>query len=417
MAASLYRHFSLSLFAQTFRLYYNRKQCFDYTTGGKAMTRIYFVRHAQAEGNLYRICEGQYDGLLTNFGREQLPCVTAYFQNIKLDAVYTSDLYRARETAKAVAAASGLPVIPCRGLREIDFGQLEGMPWSDIYARWPVIHTQFDSDFRSFEAPGGESAREAAGRMLDTVTGLAARHPSGDIAVVAHSAVFAVFFPTVLGGFDTLRAPQYMKNAAVTVMETDGTTFRLLKFNDDSHLQTLAPPHLGTRPKIQFSYRCADARRDEAFIRACGEDAWRAVYGSLHLFSSDRFYANARGIIEADCRNAFIPLADGKPAGLLLLDSRQDDEPFTGHIALVYLLPEYRGMGLGAQLIGRAVIAYRARGMKTLRLNVATVNKSAQRFYDRMGFRRETSLHKIVSRQLVMKLAIDVPCESFEETL
>ena len=76
-------------------------------------------------------------------------------------------------------------------------------------------------------------------------------------------------------------------------------------------------------------------------------------------------------------------MADGNPAGLLLLDSRQQDEPATGHIALVYLLPEYRGMGLGAQLIGRSVIEYRARGMKALRLNVAAVNKPARRFYER----------------------------------
>ncbi len=202
-----------------------------------------------------------------------------------------------------------------------------------------------------------------------------------------------------------------MNNAAVTVVDTDGVTFASVRHNDVSHLAGLALARPGTRPKFQFSYRLADARRDEAFIRACGEGAWRAVYGSLQLFSSDRFFENARGILEADRRNAFLPLADGRPAGLLLLDSRQDDEAATGHIALVYLLPEYRGMGLGAQLIGRAVIEYRARGMKTLRLNVATVNKPAQRFYERMGFRRDMPLYKLVSRQQVMKLDIHVPCE------
>ena len=99
------------------------------------MTRIYFVRHAEAEGNLYRICEGQYDGLLTVFGRAQLPCVTDYFRDIRLDAVYSSDLYRARETAAAVAAASGLPVTLRRGLRELNFGAYEGLSWGDIFLR------------------------------------------------------------------------------------------------------------------------------------------------------------------------------------------------------------------------------------------------------------------------------------------
>lgn len=380
------------------------------------MTRVYFVRHAEAEGNLYRICEGQYNGLLTVHGRAQLPCLTSYFQNIPLDAVYTSDLYRACQTAKAVATSSGLPVVPCRGLRELDFGKFEGVPWGDIYERYPEVSAQFYEDFRAFRAPEGESAREAVDRLMAEVLRLVGQHPDGAIAIVGHSGAFGALLPALFGGFDTLRAPLYMNNAAVTVVDTDGVTFTSVRHNDVSHLAGLALARPGTRPKFQFSYRLADARRDEAFIRACGEGAWRAVYGSLQLFSSDRFFENARGILEADRRNAFIPLADGKPAGLLLLDSRQDDEAATGHIALVYLLPEYRGMGLGAQLIGRTVIEYRARGMKMLRLNVATVNKPAQRFYERMGFRRDMPLYKLVSRQQVMKLDIHIPCEGVDDT-
>lgn len=379
------------------------------------MTRIYFVRHAEAEGNLYRICEGKYNGLLTVYGRAQLPCVTAYFQGIPLDAVYSSDLYRAYQTAKAVAAASGLQVISCRGLREIDFGKFEGIPWGDIYEQYPEVSARFYEDFRAFRAPEGESAREAANRLAREVIRLTGKHPDGTIAIVGHSGAFGALLPALFGGFDTLREPLYMNNAAITVVDTDGVSFTSVRHNDITHLQSLTLAHPSTRPKVQFSYRLADARRDEAFIRACGEGAWRAVYGNLQFFSSDRFYANARGIIEAYPRNAFIPLAHGKPAGLLLLDSRQNDESETGHIALVYLLPEYRGMGLGAQLIGRAVVEYRARGMKTLRLNVASVNKPAQRFYERMGFRRDMPLYKLVSRQQVMKLDIRIPCEGKDD--
>ena len=373
------------------------------------MTRVYFVRHAEAEGNLYRICEGQYNGLLTKYGRAQLPYITSYFNGVHLDAVYTSDLYRAQQTAKAVAAASGLPVILRRALREIDFGNFEGMPWGDIYMRYPKISAQFYEDFHLFQAPEGESAYEAADRLSQEVMRLVGQHPDEAIAVVGHSGAFGALLPALFGGFDTLRAPLYMNNAAVTLVETDGVTFTPVRHNDVSHLQALTFVHPSTRPKFQFSYRLADVHRDEAFLRDCGEGAWRAVYGNLHLFSSDRFFANVRGIIQADRQNAFIPLADGKPAGLLLLDSRQQDEPATGHVALVYLLPEYRGMGLGAQLIGRAVIEYRTRGMKTLRLNVATVNKTAQRFYERLDFYREPSLHQVLSRQIVMKLDLRIP--------
>ena len=236
------------------------------------------------------------------------------------------------------------------------------------------MSAQFYEDFRAFRAPEGESAREAVDRLMTEVLRLVGQHPTGPSPSSVTAACSAHCF-RAFGGFDTLRAPLYMNNAAVTVVDTDGVTFASVRHNDVSHLAGLALARPGTRPKFQFSYRLADARRDEAFIRACGEGS---VAGGIRqpaaLFKRPVF-ENARGILEADRRNAFLPLADGRPAGLLLLDSRQDDEAATGHIALVYLLPEYRGMGLGAQLIGRAVIEYRARGMKTLRLNVATVNK------------------------------------------
>lgn len=388
----------------------DRKQI-DSLWRGMPVTRVYFVRHAEAEGNLYRICEGQYNGLLTAYGRAQLPYVTSYFKGIQLDAVYTSDLHRAYETAKAVAAASGLPVIPRRDLREIDFGAYEGVPWGDINRQWPEAQDRFYHDLRQFQAPGGESAHDVVQRLTKAVREIAARHPNGTVAIVGHSAAFGAFFPAVTYGFDSLRELQYMHNAAVTLMETDGTVFTTLQADVTSHLSALEQDGIryARRPKLQFAYRFADLRRDEAFLRACGEGAWRAVYGNLHLFSGDRFFANVRGIIQAGRNNAFIPLADGKPAGLLLLDSRQQDEPATGHVALVYLLPEYRGVGLGAQLIGRAVIEYRARGMKTLRLNVATVNKTAQRFYERLDFFREPSLHQVLSRQIVMKFDLRLP--------
>ena len=71
------------------------------------MTTVYIIRHAEAEGNVYRRCHGQYDGLLTPRAYEQLPCLAKRFADVPLDAVYASDLFRARTTAKAVAESHG----------------------------------------------------------------------------------------------------------------------------------------------------------------------------------------------------------------------------------------------------------------------------------------------------------------------
>ena len=67
------------------------------------MTKIYLVRHAEAEGNLYRIAHGHYNGLITDWrGPKQIRALAQRFEGIRVDAVYSSDLYRRQTTAQAV---------------------------------------------------------------------------------------------------------------------------------------------------------------------------------------------------------------------------------------------------------------------------------------------------------------------------
>ena len=68
------------------KIYEEKRECH--------MTRIYIVRHAEAEGNLYRRIHGQYDSLVTPLGYRQIEALSRRFQDIPVDAVYSSDLYR-----------------------------------------------------------------------------------------------------------------------------------------------------------------------------------------------------------------------------------------------------------------------------------------------------------------------------------
>ena len=83
------------------------------------MTRIYLVRHAEAEGNLYRIAQGQYNSILTDRGWRQVAALGQRFAGIRIDAVYASDLYRTCATASAIYRPKGLELHRRRDLREI----------------------------------------------------------------------------------------------------------------------------------------------------------------------------------------------------------------------------------------------------------------------------------------------------------
>ena len=85
-------------------------------------TKLYLIRHAEAEGNLFRVAHGQYDSNITPRGYRQLAYLRRRFQDIRLDAVYGSDLTRAHTTASALYVPRGMDFHPASLLREICLG-------------------------------------------------------------------------------------------------------------------------------------------------------------------------------------------------------------------------------------------------------------------------------------------------------
>ena len=76
------------------------------------MTTIYLIRHAEAEGNLYRRVHGWYDSLITENGCRQIAALEERFRDVPIDAVWSSDLFRTRTTARAVYRSKNLPSTP-----------------------------------------------------------------------------------------------------------------------------------------------------------------------------------------------------------------------------------------------------------------------------------------------------------------
>lgn len=91
------------------------------------MTTVYFVRHAEAEGNTYRRMHGQYNSLITENGVRQIEALRARFEDIPVDACYASDLYRTCRTAQAVYIPKGLPLHPDRAVPGNERRLLGGM--------------------------------------------------------------------------------------------------------------------------------------------------------------------------------------------------------------------------------------------------------------------------------------------------
>ena len=142
------------------------------------------ARHGETDWNRDQRFQGHADPPLNDIGREQARALATSLAEERLDAVYSSPLRRAAETAAIVAARFGLEVRPLEGLREVDVGSWSGLTRTEVerafpdgYRRWLDFGHGWDD---------GESYEDLGRRVLETLASVAARHPGGRILVVTH---------------------------------------------------------------------------------------------------------------------------------------------------------------------------------------------------------------------------------------
>ena len=152
------------------------------------MTTVYLIRHAEAEGNLYRIAHGQYDGLITDRGYQQLRVLKKRFDGVPIDAVYSSDLFRARTTARAIYEPKGLELHLEPAFREIHMGCWEGRPWQELNTAYEEQMFYFNRQLDKFHVEGSETAQQVLDRYIPALKRVAAENDGKTVAVFSHGA-------------------------------------------------------------------------------------------------------------------------------------------------------------------------------------------------------------------------------------
>jgi broad specificity phosphatase PhoE len=139
------------------------------------VTTILLARHGETDWNREGRWQGWADPSLNDIGRAQAQALAEQLRILPFDAVYSSDLARAHETAEIVAAPHAVPVVTDPGLREIDIGSWSGLTRAEIDERFP-----------SGERPDGETRDEHTERVLEAVERIARANPGRRILLVTH---------------------------------------------------------------------------------------------------------------------------------------------------------------------------------------------------------------------------------------
>lgn len=200
-------------------------------------TRLFVVRHGETAWNADRRIQGHTDIGLNARGRRQARRVAEALAGEGLDAVYSSDLLRAAETAAAIAAAAGRPVVHDTGLRERAFGHFEGLTYDEIRRRHPEGAERWRLRDPGFGPEGGERLRDFSERCVAATLRLAARHPGEAIALVAHGGVLDCLYRAAARvGLDAPRTWQ-LGNASINrLLHAEGALV-LVGWDDAAHLE------------------------------------------------------------------------------------------------------------------------------------------------------------------------------------
>lgn len=213
------------------------------------MTYIYLIRHCEAMGNLKRVFQGSTDCDISETGAKQLEYLKERFKNIRIDAVYSSPLIRARKTAEAAAFGKGLEIITRQNLTELCGGVVEGRPFQEAFNSIPGLADTWNNHPQDFAPEGGETMRNAYVRIYDEITELVRINRGKTVAAVSHGGVLRCLMCRVLyNDINRLKDVPWCENTAVTLLKIDdsdkiGVEF----FNDYSHVP---PEYMPKRSRI-----------------------------------------------------------------------------------------------------------------------------------------------------------------------
>ena len=226
-------------------------------------TRIVAIRHGETAWNRETRMQGQLDIALNANGLRQARSLAAALADEAFDAIYSSDLLRAQQTAQVLSSQCGIatllepprgagragpalgalrescprPIVTDIGLRERCFGAFESLTYADVLVRWPDQARRWHHRDPDFGPAQGEVLRDFNQRCLHTLTRLAAAHPGRNIAIVTHGGVLDCLYRAATR--IDLQAPRSWElgNASINRLLYTPQGFTLVGWSDDAHLQ------------------------------------------------------------------------------------------------------------------------------------------------------------------------------------
>ena len=205
-------------------------------------TVFYLIRHGESLGNATRTYLGHTDLDLSERGYEQAKATAEHLRSVHFDAIYSSDLLRAHNTAVPHAELRGIPIVDSVELRELNLGDWEAMPIDTLLSEHrEQFCEKWLGEFGSFAFPGGESVLHGAERFYGKIVSIARANEGKTILITAHAAVIRAFWCKINGVLPIEKwaeAFPFSTNASYSICTYDGEKFTPTVYSSDLHFKT-----------------------------------------------------------------------------------------------------------------------------------------------------------------------------------
>jgi alpha-ribazole phosphatase len=213
----------------------------DHPKQGTSTMKLLLVRHGLTDWNIAQRFQGHTDVPLNEAGRRQAEALANRLAGASIDAIYASDLKRAGETARIIAARHSCAVTTDPRLRELGFGRWEGATYDEIQQRDPAALTRWETNVQDVSPPGGETLNQLAQRVRSILADLRRMHAEETTLLVAHGGSLQVLLCLALGLPIGMYWQFHIASASLSevICTPSGGTLDLL--NDSCHLEGAGP--------------------------------------------------------------------------------------------------------------------------------------------------------------------------------
>jgi broad specificity phosphatase PhoE len=202
------------------------------------MTEVIIARHGQTEWNVGEVFRGRIDIALDETGLKQAELLAEYLSKKMIEAIYSSPLKRAVQTAEAIVHLHNLKVEIAPGLIDFNFGKWQGLPHQEVKEKYRELYAEWDLSPHRVRMLDGESLGDVRKRAIGVVDGVVSKH-KGTVVLVAHRVVNKVLICALLGLDNSHFWNIKQDTCGMTTFTYENGQFILTEHNNTSYLQSI----------------------------------------------------------------------------------------------------------------------------------------------------------------------------------